>query len=698
MGSRTGAAFAAAIAFAATLTVAPPPAAAAEPDLTERFVAEMNQTAYHDSWAPESLTSPLWADVDGDGRNEVVFGGMDGRLVVFSSSGQFERSITIGPGNIHGTPAFGDLNGDGVGDLAIGTTHGDLVAVTGTGTELFRKRTCTYPGKPCDNYSSPAIVDLDGDGDNEVVASSDDHYLHAWHHDGSYVTGYPVYVFDTTWSSPTIADLDGDGFPEIALAVDVDYITGQHVGCGFGGILRVHEHTGEVKWQVCLPGEIPMGNPAIADIDGDGVQEIVIGAGYHFSAQGEPERPSRLLHAFDANGDIEPGWPVDTGGITVTSPSIGQLDDDGAFEIVTTTGTGHVIAYEHTGAEKWRRCLLETSSCPGPYKNAVNAPVAIADVDNDGRQEVVARIEFKLNVLDGRSGTTEDDITPDGNYVPRGQPVVVSHDNEALILTLSLDERNGQAGRNAGDVLVMTAVGTNAPRGRADWARARQNLAGTGSFETTWSEPAWIEPWLEAVYADLLGRPLDDGGQTYWTGRLRSGASRGTVARQLAGSNEWAGTVIDDLYADVLDRIPDAEGRAYWISRLQAGMRVADIAAFFLASDEYYDAAGGTNDAYIRTLYLAILDRPVDGDGLEYWVGRLDTGTSRTVLSRLLYLSMENGRQRVDSLYRAVLDRGADASGREYWAGQLVDGHALDLTARLVASQEYLDRSAQRFG
>jgi hypothetical protein len=77
--------------------------------------------------------------------------------------------------------------------------------------------------------------------------------------------------------------------------------------------------------------------PAIADISGDGMPEVVYGsAGY-------------MLYAWDLEGDDAPGWPKFTGQWILGSPAVGDITGDGYLEVVVTTREGWLYAWTTKG-------------------------------------------------------------------------------------------------------------------------------------------------------------------------------------------------------------------------------------------------------------------------------------------------------------------------------------------------------------
>ena len=69
-----------------------------------------------------------------------------------------------------------------------------------------------------DVICSPALVDLDGDGEVEIVTAVDGPELYAFHLDGSFYHHFPMHYGDFPFKgSPAVVDLDGDGDLEIMI-------------------------------------------------------------------------------------------------------------------------------------------------------------------------------------------------------------------------------------------------------------------------------------------------------------------------------------------------------------------------------------------------------------------------------------------------------------------------------------------------
>jgi hypothetical protein len=132
---------------------------------------------------------PALADIDGDGDLDAIVGRAAGDLRYFENTGEASSpSFVERTGNLspfpswvsvyaQSAPAFGDLDGDGDLDLAIGRLSGRFTYFKNTGSSSFPRFLAPQSG-PADPFGSlptlnpditPALEDLDGDGDLDIV-------------------------------------------------------------------------------------------------------------------------------------------------------------------------------------------------------------------------------------------------------------------------------------------------------------------------------------------------------------------------------------------------------------------------------------------------------------------------------------------------------------------------------------------------
>ncbi|HEV3022434.1 MAG TPA: DUF4214 domain-containing protein, partial [Pirellulales bacterium] len=94
--------------------------------------------------------------------------------------------------------------------------------------------------------------------------------------------------------------------------------------------------------------------------------------------------------------------------------------------------------------------------------------------------------------------------------------------------------------------------------------------------------------WVDALYADLLGRAPDATGESYWVAQLAAGAQRGAVAYGFAASLERETTRVEDDYFHYLGRAADQGGLEAWVNAFAHGSTNEDLIAGFLSSSEFY--------------------------------------------------------------------------------------------------------------
>lgn len=676
------------------------------------------------------MSSPAIGDVTGDGVGDVVVGSLDGTLTVLDPrTGTVLRQLVVQSGSMLQTaPTLVDVTGDGVLDVAVGTVRNEkgvpgssrikIYDLTGATARVVFDRGDSGLANLSGFFGAPAVGDIDGDGAAEVVALGLDHRLHAWELSGAVIPGFPTYTYDTSLSSPALADVDRDGAKEIVFGGDMDSVAQPLPP---GGYLWVVDGKGDPLpgYPLRLGGEVIWSSPAVADVDGDGDLDAVVGTGRNFGHGDE-----RLLSAIDLRSRQQLlGWPRVLTGNTMASPALAQLDDDVAFEVFTLTGEGRAHRLEHTGRRTWETCVMpEAEGCVGDL--SYTASPVVADADGDGTLEAVATANGEVVVLDAATGAVEQRLpmqpTPtDFAWLGANAPAVAVVDGATYVAAyVQID--NGDRRWDHGDrqaVHVWRAPAATSPTSStsssastsaaAPWPQFRRDAARTGTIDPYAPPPTPPAPpdasysgfaaYVDAVHVDLLGRVSRFSERYEWGRRLREGLPRGEFTLALSRSPEWTGRVVDDLYDQIFGRAPDRDGRTYWAGLIRQGLRVSEVASHLYGSDEWFASpaptgGGGTVGGFVDALYGRILRRDPDA-ARSYWVGEVRSGVPRVTVAKAFYLSLESNVRRVDVLYRTLLDRRADEGGRQYWGRQLVEVDDIRLAALLTASDEYFSNN-----
>jgi hypothetical protein len=184
-----------------------------------------------------------------------------------------------------------------------------------------------------------------------------------------------------------VGDVDGDGLDEIVLGL----------GTGGGGWIAILDDSAHnnvlLKWIQVNWNEYNTSNgevfPAVGDIDGDGRAEIIAGLGT--GSQGWVEIFGNASSAYQHMAWRQVAWPAYNAADGTTHPAVGDLDGDGKAEIVLGLGSGgggwiEVLQSSAGGYnhESWFQVNW-------PDYNASNGTTwpAVGDIDGDGRAEIV---------------------------------------------------------------------------------------------------------------------------------------------------------------------------------------------------------------------------------------------------------------------------------------------------------------------
>ena len=330
----------------------------------------------------EARGSPAIVDLDGDGYLEIAGGTTSGETVeVMDRFGNWFWTFPDPPrsGNFYypDGPAIADLDPNVPGlEVVIGNRpfgmvlcfDGDHSDGINDGVNLSE---ASIPGAPyagvegvdwdvlwiyqtggSDMFSTPAVGDVDNDGDLEVVIGSDDGNVYVLNGangalEHKFSTGGAVYA------SAALANLDGDDYLEIVIGS----LDGK-IYC-----FEWDDTTGSTEWTFSTGGAV-YSSAAIGDVNGDGAYEIVVGSN------------NGKIYSLSALGSEE--WNYITGGAVYSSPA---LANRGGAGLDVYVGSNDAYLYLLDGDDG---SLIDRFLTNGQIRTSPS----VADVDGDNKLEI----------------------------------------------------------------------------------------------------------------------------------------------------------------------------------------------------------------------------------------------------------------------------------------------------------------------
>jgi outer membrane protein assembly factor BamB len=332
-------------------------------------------------------TSVLLVDVNDDDIIECIYGDSAyGTLYCRDGGGELVWTYK-GQSGTDSPPAAADLDGDG----SIEIVYGTMKNINGSGNghvNVLRGATgeCIWTAEvPGHVQSEPALVDLNDDGTLDVLVTNwmgDDHLRALNGIDGSL-----LWMFETgdwIYHGVSVHDFDQDNHPEIVVA-------------DRAGTVWLLNHDGTIAWKATLEKEqkgMVFGPTSLVDVEHDGSMEIVV-CGQH-------------VHLLDAKGHLR--WRHElSGGSIARGVAVGHVNDDDVPDLVYGHGCALQCIRSDTGAVQWTLDLGVKQD--QPYERIDHAPLLL-DINDDGVTEIFVIIGR------GLSGEYEQD-----NY---GRAVMIS--------------------------------------------------------------------------------------------------------------------------------------------------------------------------------------------------------------------------------------------------------------------------------
>ena len=346
------------------------------------------------------------ADIDGDGRDELIAAEDWDFVRAFDVESQVEKwAIPIFD---VGTALAADIDSDGVQEILIGDGQSG-------GVHAFDPLTLEEEWSienPDSGVSQIAAVDVDADGRRELLFAGGDNSTGPDHlHVIDWETGTTLWQnvhLEGPFAGPAVGDLDGDGVDELVVAsFESEVFFGGSIVVIDGQQLTVRGISQGVGGSFALTGVHDL---AVRDLNGDGRSEILVTTDRFFDGLIE-------AYSFSASNEFTRVWtnqvPADLS--EFASVEVADIDGDGAVEVLggssgdfSGKGGAFVRVYDAvTGAEK------DALALEGSFSAAIG--LVVGDTDGDGAVEVAALAQGgSVHVFDGTSRTLEAIIEAEG--------------------------------------------------------------------------------------------------------------------------------------------------------------------------------------------------------------------------------------------------------------------------------------------
>jgi pSer/pThr/pTyr-binding forkhead associated (FHA) protein/outer membrane protein assembly factor BamB len=404
----------------------------------------------NNSWLPERYTpygkideydissSAAVGDINSNGTNAIVYLSKSGSLYAWNGK---TGKLLWQPAEIFNSgktsPVLYDMNNDGILDIIVVSDNSMLYIIDGrSGETIYRDML----GGTVSNLA-PAVADLDLDGKPDVVVCSEEGNVHF-----IYAPGFPsntkkftefindkilaspvmivtkkisplivvcsysgkVYVFDGSSRSqktvdlvektgkahliagaPAVGDLNGDGVPEIVVQTNVpQYVT------------AVDIQNFNVKWSYFIEPVPPTdlkhnSTPVLTDVNGDGMDDVIVlsANGFAYALKGETGYPG---------GEMLWKVKVPDGGRVISAASAYDFDKDGLLDLVFGSESGTLFLLKN--GETANKVTIM------PIANLEDKPVTsstlLADLGKTGKVDIIAtNLAGEIKVIETNTRT-----------------------------------------------------------------------------------------------------------------------------------------------------------------------------------------------------------------------------------------------------------------------------------------------------
>ncbi len=358
------------------------------------------------------LFRPVVADLNNDNLKEIIIykSGKPPKLYVYDYQGEIlpNYPIEVEPNSGRdGHPPFpvvGDINNDGYNEIVIirpknwdsSCADPPCILIYNYNGDLLDKFDVSYPGFSYPNWcgdfasghQSLTLADLNHNGNLEIIIQGE-MAITILDNQGNTLDNWPKHMYGWIGGShvsvASVGNMDADDDLEIIVAKD--WAPAPNEPTENRGMIYVWDWNGSEVWKKQTVG-YSFSSPTIGDINDDGKNEIIVG----FNWWG-PHPEEYGIYVYDHEGNILEGWPQLQGKKVWSNPVLGDFDGDKQLEIVVSpwTGTstypyGRTYMFESNGSlvEGWPQNMWWID-----YFSPI-----IGDITGDGIPDVLTNTNF----------------------------------------------------------------------------------------------------------------------------------------------------------------------------------------------------------------------------------------------------------------------------------------------------------------